>query len=67
MTWTVGEIIATATVAVAVLGWFFRLESRVNLNEALSAASTKEIMADLNELKVDVKTLLRMNGKRLGD
>jgi hypothetical protein len=56
-------ILAIGLPTAAALVWLIRLEGRVNLNEQ----RTNDLHADLTEIKADVKTLLRMNGKRLTD
>jgi hypothetical protein len=45
------------------LVWLIRLEGRINLNEQ----RTNDLHSDLSEIKADVKTLIRMNGKRFHD
>jgi hypothetical protein len=56
-------ILAIGLPAAGALVWLIRLEGRINLNEQ----RTNDLHADLSEIKADVKTLIRMNGKRFSD
>jgi len=56
--------------AVGGLIWLIRLEGRINLNEQRAndlGLDITEIKGDINAIKNDIKTLLRMNGKRFTD
>ena len=70
MTLEPGVIITMVLAAVGGLIWLIRLEGRINLNEQRAndlGLDITEIKGDINAIKNDIKTLLRMNGKRFTD
>jgi hypothetical protein len=63
MTIETSVLLGASSLAVAGLVWLVRLEGRVNLGEQ----ETRNLKGDIDEIKADVKTLIRMNGKRSTD
>jgi hypothetical protein len=56
-------VLAIGLPAAGALVWLIRLEGRINMSEQRIDA----FQEDLKEIKADLKTLLRMNGKRYTD